>query len=147
LAAMFTVAWMQRSNELLPQLSAGVSTRRVVRPVLVTSCVLLGLSVANQELIIPSIADTLLRNRDDPEGKRDLAVRGAFEPNGIHISGKTASREGLVVREFLCNIPETLAGGNVLVLRAEEARYVPPGEARRSGGWLLSKTKETADGT
>lgn len=27
LAAMFTVAWMQRNNELLPLLSAGVSTR------------------------------------------------------------------------------------------------------------------------
>src|SRR5262245_48912909 len=30
LAAMFTVAWVQRNNELLPQLSAGVPTRRVV---------------------------------------------------------------------------------------------------------------------
>src|SRR5688500_16238881 len=35
LAAMFTVAWVQRNNELLPLLSAGVSTRRVLRPVLV----------------------------------------------------------------------------------------------------------------
>src|SRR5437660_929172 len=34
LAAMFTVAWVQRNNELLPLLSAGVSTRRVLMPVL-----------------------------------------------------------------------------------------------------------------
>src|SRR5713226_7673145 len=34
LAAMFTVAITQRNNELLPLLSAGVSTRRVVVPVL-----------------------------------------------------------------------------------------------------------------
>src|SRR3954470_4056045 len=34
LSAMFTVAWMQRNNELFPLLSAGVSTRRAVRPVL-----------------------------------------------------------------------------------------------------------------
>ena len=27
LAAMFTVSWMQRNNELLPQLSAGIPTR------------------------------------------------------------------------------------------------------------------------
>src|ERR1700730_15648824 len=33
LAATFTVAWVQRSNELLPLLSAGVPTRRVVRPI------------------------------------------------------------------------------------------------------------------
>src|SRR4051794_24439271 len=34
LAGTFTVAWMQRNNELLPLLSAGVSTRRAVAPVL-----------------------------------------------------------------------------------------------------------------
>src|SRR5882672_571356 len=34
MAATFTLAWMQRNNELLPQLSAGIPTRRVVRPVL-----------------------------------------------------------------------------------------------------------------
>ena len=32
LGAMFTVAWMQRNNELLPLLSDGVSTRRVETP-------------------------------------------------------------------------------------------------------------------
>src|SRR5438552_172187 len=33
LAAMFTVALIQRNNELLPLLSAGVPTRRIVFPV------------------------------------------------------------------------------------------------------------------
>ena len=32
MAAMFTVAWMQRNNEMMPLLSAGVSTRRVETP-------------------------------------------------------------------------------------------------------------------
>src|SRR5215471_17796754 len=49
LAAMFTVAWVQRNNELLPLLSAGISTRRMVRPVLLSACLMLGLSVLNQE--------------------------------------------------------------------------------------------------
>src|SRR5690349_9359277 len=56
LAAMFTVAWMQRNNELIPLLSAGVSTRRAVRPVLIAASLMLGLSTVNQELIIPHIA-------------------------------------------------------------------------------------------
>src|ERR687885_219152 len=38
LAAMFTVAWMQRNNEQVPLLSAGISTRRIVLPVLACSC-------------------------------------------------------------------------------------------------------------
>src|SRR5260370_26808250 len=60
LAAMFTVAWMQRNNELLPLLSAGVSTRRIVRPVLLSATAMLGLTVANQELVLPQIGTYLL---------------------------------------------------------------------------------------
>src|SRR5262245_10530620 len=48
-ASMFTIAWMQRNNEMLPLLSAGVSTRRVVRPVLFTAFLMLGLATLNQE--------------------------------------------------------------------------------------------------
>ena len=55
LAAMFTVAWMQRNNELLPFLSAGVPTRRVIRPVLFGAAFMLGLGIANQEFVIPRI--------------------------------------------------------------------------------------------
>src|SRR5207302_7573839 len=80
LAAMFTVAWMQRSNELLPLLSAGVSTRRVVRPVLYSACALLSLTVLNQELVIPRIGNHLVIDRDDPDGTKALHVQGAFEP-------------------------------------------------------------------
>ena len=34
MAAAFSVSWMQRNNELLPQLSAGIPTRRAIRPIL-----------------------------------------------------------------------------------------------------------------
>src|SRR3954463_6034472 len=60
LAAMFTVAWVQRNNELLPLLSAGVPTRRVLRPVLAGATLMVGVGVANQELVIPRVADALL---------------------------------------------------------------------------------------
>src|SRR5437762_807451 len=56
LAAMFTVALMQRNNEQVPLLSAGVSTRRIVMPVLFCACLMLTLTVLNQELVIPRIA-------------------------------------------------------------------------------------------
>src|SRR5581483_9910237 len=37
LAAIFTVTWMQRNNELLAMLAAGISTPRVLVPVLVSA--------------------------------------------------------------------------------------------------------------
>src|SRR5262245_15378450 len=47
LAAMFTVAWTQRNNELIPILSAGVSTRRFLQPILFGAGLMLLLGVAN----------------------------------------------------------------------------------------------------
>src|SRR5436305_1698605 len=63
LAAMFTVAWMQRNNELLPLLSAGVSTRRTVQPVFLCAFGMMGLAAVNQEMGMPNIDIFMLENR------------------------------------------------------------------------------------
>src|SRR5205085_5391982 len=68
LAAMFTVAWIQRCNEQMPLLSAGISTRRIVLPVLLCAWAMLSLAVLNQELVIPRIASKLQFDKDDPTG-------------------------------------------------------------------------------
>ncbi|HEY7313619.1 MAG TPA: LptF/LptG family permease [Gemmataceae bacterium] len=139
LAAMFTVAWMQRNNEQVPLLSAGVSTRRIVLPVLLSAFVMLGLTVINQEIIIPRIADKLALERNDPGGEKSIPVRMAFEPNLIHITGETAMRKDRTVKWLQVTIPETVAG-TLLHLTAAEARYVP-GAGRRRGGWELVGTR------
>jgi lipopolysaccharide export system permease protein len=138
LAAMFTVAWMQRNNELLPQLSAGVSTRRVVRPVLLSACALVFVNVANQEFLIPSLRPVI---RDDPDGEKRVAVQGAFDGNGIHLKGETAVRREQCVNKFVCTIPEGVGNGSLVVLQAREARYVPPGDGPYTGGWLMTGTQ------
>src|SRR4051794_39185001 len=138
LAATFTVAWVQRNNELVPLLSAGVSTRRVIRPVLLGSSLLIGLGVLNQELLIPRIADALLTDRDDPNGEKLLVVAGAYDGNGIHVEGAEAKRNGFLVRPFFVTVPETLAEG-LVHLTAKEARSSPPQEGDpQSGGWLMN---------
>ncbi len=146
LAAMFTVAWMQRSNELIPLLSAGVSTHRVVRPVLLSACAMLGLAVLNQELVIPRIGNFLLNPREDPNGEKDIEVHGVYDANGVHITGETASRptgsrrQGFV-RKFACLLPESITP-DLLHLMAQEAYYYPPGEGPcGGGGWLLTRTQ------
>src|SRR5262245_63908437 len=106
LAGMFTVAWMQRSNELLPLLAAGVPTRRTLRPVLIGAVALLAIGMGNQECVIPRIADTLVRNRDDLEGHRDLMVQPSYDSNGIHMEGGVGKRQGLMVMPFHCTIPD-----------------------------------------
>src|SRR5690606_27098592 len=98
LAAMFTVAWAQRNNELLPMLSAGVSTHRFVRPVLVGSALMLAVGVANQELLVPRVADRLMANRDDPVGEKQVEIRGAFADSGAHLEGLFGTRRDAHVK-------------------------------------------------
>jgi lipopolysaccharide export system permease protein len=138
LAAMFTVAWMQRSNELTPLLSAGVPTRRVIRPVLFGASFMLALGIANQECVIPRIADALLADRDDPAGDKTLAVQGAFEPNGVHIEGTKATRRSGAIGPLYITFPESMTGG-LVHMSVEQAYYVPAESPNGGvGGWHLT---------
>jgi lipopolysaccharide export system permease protein len=140
LAAMFTVAWSQRNNELIPMLSAGVSTHRFLRPVILGAAVMLAIGMLNQELVIPAIAPALITDRDDPEGTHELYVQGTFDPSRIHIDGFKAYRREQKVDKFNVTLP---AGphSEMKHLTANYAVYVPPEAGRPlSGGWDLRDT-------
>lgn len=145
LAAMFTIAWMQRNNELLPLLSAGVSMRRIVLPLIMCACVMLSLAILNQELVIPRLGDHLLVQTDDVEGDKNVLVHGGYDSNRVQLSGDQASRKEMVVHGF----DVALRAGNFTWLHADEAYYVPPNGKPYispngkplSGGWLLTNTK------
>ncbi len=100
---------------------------------------MLGMTVINQELLIPRIADKLALDRDDPGGQKSVPVRAAYETNGMHIEGDKAARRDLTVSAFRCTIPETLCG-SLIHLTALEAHYVP-GPGPRQGGWELVGTR------
>lgn len=140
LAAMFTVAWSQRNNELIPMLSAGVSTHRFLRPIFAGAALMLGIGVLNQELVIPRIAPTLVTDRDDPEGTHALYVQGSFDPNRVHIDGFQGDRQYQSVVNFNVTLPAT-GRSEMKHLSAQRAQYVPPVEGQSlSGGWLLYDT-------
>jgi lipopolysaccharide export system permease protein len=139
LAAMFTIAWMQRHNELLPLLSAGVPTRRVLLPVLFGSLVMVALSLANREFLMPRIARQLENPANDPRGEQSTQVRGTYDTNGILIAGNSANRKEQTIYGFTCTIPERIGGGLFNII-AHEARYIPKSSDRLSGGWLLTRT-------
>jgi len=146
LAAMFTVSWMQRNNELLPQLSAGIPTRRVLRPIMLGAAVTVSFGPLNQEFIIPRIAAQLAVPRDDPEGAKAQILMGAYDPTGVHIEGMAGFRRERKVLNFYATFPETAPSG-MIHLVAAEAVYVPPDGTELSGGWLMTKTvPESIDG-
>jgi len=137
IAAVFTVSWMQRSNELLPQLSAGVPTLRVIRPILLGSICSLALGPINTEFVIPQMAESLTVPRDDPDLVKPTKVRGAFDPvTKEHYVGDDAYRRELKVKKFEYTSPAETSSGLVHITAAE-AIYVPEGAAKLSRGWQL----------
>jgi lipopolysaccharide export system permease protein len=142
LAAVFTMAWAQRNNEILPQLSAGISTHRIIRPVLLASLVVLALGPIGQELLIPKLSDELQVPRDDPNQERPIELRGAYDSTGLHIEGISGFRKDLRVRGFFVNFSET-SGASVSDIQAEEANYLPATDDRPAG-WVLFNAKPEA---
>ena len=137
IAAIFTVSWMQRSNELLPQLSAGVPTLRVIRPILLGSIFSLALGPINTEFVIPQMAEALSVPRDDPDLVKATQVRGAFDPvTKEHYVGAEAYRREQKVVKFEYTSPADASSG-LVHLTAAEAVYVPEGSAKLSRGWQL----------
>jgi lipopolysaccharide export system permease protein len=135
LAGMFTVAMMQRNNEQLPLLSAGVSTHRIVAPIVASACFMMTLTVLNQELVIPHIRHHLALERSDPEGTKEVPVYGHFEPNLIHLEGERGVRRVNTVHNLRCTIPETI-DGNLYHISAKEAIYHDSNDHHR-GTWEL----------
>jgi lipopolysaccharide export system permease protein len=141
MAAAFTVSWMQRNNELLPQLSAGVPTRRVVRPVLLGAALTVALAPLNTEFLIPEVADELMAQRDDPEGEKATILMGAYDsPSGVHLEGMRGFRKDRKIENFCATFPDSSPSG-MLHLTAGEAFYIPPGGGDPlTGGWMLTST-------
>ena len=137
MAAIFTVTWMQKNNELLAMLAAGISTQRVVVPVLISAVLVSGLAIVNQELIMPGLAEELQRPHAD-DGTQKVFVSGRVDSRGIYLHGNDADRSQMTVLFFYATFPVNVFG-KIHELDARQARYIPPDETKSpmQGGWLL----------
>ena len=82
LAAAFSFGKMVRSNEFVAMMASGVSLKRVIVPIVLLALLLTVVLVANQELIIPSLGDKLVRDEDYVPGEEFYAVRFITDGNG-----------------------------------------------------------------
>ena len=137
MAAIFTVTWMQRNNEQLAILAAGVSTHRAIRPVLVSSVIVSSFAVANQELIMPRYAEELAKSHDD-DGQRTVHVSSRYDSRNVMIDALDADRATKTLMPFYATIPVEIFG-EIKELKGQQATYIPPDHptAPLKGGWLV----------
>ena len=94
-SAIFAVSMMQRRGELTAILAAGIPKSRVVRPIIFAAIVMIGLSIANRELVIPKIKDKLVRTPKN--WTDDGSVDMKFQKD--HLTGLLIRGDQLMLKE------------------------------------------------
>jgi len=141
LAAIFTVTWLQRSNELTAVMSAGISRARAVRVLIVGTILVALLAAVNREVALPKVRDKLTRNAQDWLGEK----AGRLNPcrdnrTNILFGGKAtvAARRQIAQPSF--RLPRRFSEfGRQLV--ANEATYCDP-TPEHPGGYLLKNVSQ-----
>jgi len=103
-AGSFTLARLQRTNELTAMIAGGISLYRVALPIIVAGLLFNTLWVIDQEVIIPSIADKLVRGHDEASAKKSFSLWFLKDRNNTLLSAmnynpNTQSMEQLIAME------------------------------------------------
>lgn len=135
-STMIVFALLQKHSEIHPMLAAGVPVYRLLLPALIGMAVLNTLLIANQELIIPHIANELA----SPRGKAKSLVRQIdpiLDTNTMVFIGQG---ELLINQEKLRNAVFSLPIQDVadkdLSIKVETASYIHATDEHQAG-WVL----------
>ncbi len=82
LAAAFTLARMNHTNELTAMLASGVSLHRVILPMVISAMLMGGLIILDRELLIPPNAANLVRDRDEAKELSEFPVNLTADGSG-----------------------------------------------------------------
>ncbi len=89
LALLFAIAWLNKTNEFTALLAAGVTKRRVIKPLLLASLAVVLSASALREIAIPLFQDRLDRNPQDLTGEVPRPLRPTFDAHAVAlIQGK-----------------------------------------------------------
>ena len=88
ISAVFSVSLLQRRREMTAMEAAGLTKLRILRPIFILSFILIGLTIANRELLIPRLKMQLVQTPQSwsDTGKTDMSPQ--TDANNITIQGK-----------------------------------------------------------
>jgi lipopolysaccharide export system permease protein len=146
MAGGFTVAAMLRNNEMVALVAAGVPLQRLAAPLIVSSVVLIGLWMANQEFVVPRFAEKIARTHDDVTGVRTSGVYAARdERNAILSAQRLDPISGRLHRVFIIEPDPT--GAPAGVIQADSAAWDPAAQVwRLTRGVRIWQGPQQADG-
>lgn len=138
-SAMFTVAWVQRHNELTAIMAAGISKFRILKPVLCAAAAISLVGVANRELLIPRVREQLTRDTKDLGGDAARQLDARFDRSEILIGGENVvlAERKIIRPTFVLPTPLSTYGRQ---LAAAAAFYTDATEEHPTGFVLVGVT-------
>ncbi len=141
-SAMFTLAWIQRHNEMTALMAAGVPPIRVVMPIVFAVAAVSIVSAVNREVLIPRYRNELSRRPQDPLGDKAQLVESCYDSRtDIVLGGKNSYADQKRIEEpnFLIRSPALRRYGSQWT--ADNAYYEPP-HGDRPGGYRFVGVRE-----
>ncbi|MBN1853633.1 MAG: LptF/LptG family permease [Pirellulales bacterium] len=140
-AAIFTVLWLQRHNELTAILAAGIPKLRILKPILIASLVVAILAAINRESILPRLRGELLRGVNDLSDSNQHALYPCIDAQtGILLGGEGTFVAKRAIDRPRFVLPPNLAERGTQIV-ADQAIY-QPSKAGRPAGYLLIGVSE-----
>jgi len=144
-AAAFSLGKMVRNNELVAMMASGVSLKRVIGSIVFLALLLTGLLVIDQEIVIPHLADKLVRDQDAIPGQESYGVRFISDSNGsliwsqrFDVETSTLYQPTIITRS---RVPKSSPWEVTGRISAEKAVY-----NNETGQWdLYSRNSETGE--
>lgn len=140
IAAAFTLGSMLRNNEMTALAASGMPLQRLAAPLLACSLLLVGLWLANRELLIPAFAAKIARSHDDVLGRSTGGVYCARDQrNAVLTALRLHPRAGRLEKVYVIEPnPDGLPGS---LIEADAAEY----DASR-GVWRLERGRRLVVG-
>lgn len=144
IAAMFTVTWIQRHNEMTALLAAGVPRLKVLQPVLIASALIALGAATLRETVLPQMRHELSQDSKELAGDSSVELKPLYDNvTDVLLGGERANLAAAVIENPSFSLPPRLSGPMGKQLVAETARYLPA-SGERPAGYVLAGVRQPA---
>jgi lipopolysaccharide export system permease protein len=138
---MVTVATLMRNNEFIPIQAAGISTLRIIRPLIIAVCCLTALFCLMRECLLPNIQDRIAMEAADYAKDRGTLLNVTIDnETGLTIQGDLVFRSENRIDKPEFVFPRT--GTRQQLRLSGESAYRKSATRSRGAGYLLTGVRD-----
>jgi lipopolysaccharide export system permease protein len=141
-AAAFSLGKLIRNNEMIAVMASGISLKRVIAPIVFIAVILNFAYIIDQEVILPKLADKLVRSHDTLQGQGSIDVWFLSDGNGsllcsqkYDIKSQTLNNPVIFLREPVNEFYYKCTAQ----IRADSAVYSEDGKWKLTNGIIMQK--------